>query len=282
MLRIFPPLRIHAWGGLGSQLFAVALASDITRRFPKRKLVIILHSSGVTKRKPEVCELFPEFKYIEIDDFLDRKSHDSKLKKRSLRRFVLHLLRAGALSSGILAEENVSHSRLVHGWTLSIRGHYSYRQIGNEFLSEIERRLTQLSKLNASDYKATTVIHYRLGDLLELTNKNSIPAERILNVICQMTEIESVTVLSDSPQRALHLLENVSCDHQFQAQELTTVQTIWAASQAKVFLGTSSKISYWVVLLRNYRDESLPNFMPNEDKKTLKVIKSNCVNVKFY
>ena len=282
MLTSYPPLRIHAWGGLGSQFFAVALASDISRRFPKRRLVIVLHSSGVTKRKPEVCEVFPDFKYIEVDDFSNRKNHDSKLKKRSLKTLIRRLLRLSALITRLVAEENDCNSRLVHWWTFSVRGHYSHRQIGNDFLTELKERLSQLSKLEVSDYSATAVIHYRLGDLLELTNKNPIAIERMLNIVSQMVEIESVTVFSDSPQRALLLLESFPSEHEYQVQELTTIQTIWAAAQARVFLGTSSKISYWVVLLRLHQNESLLNFMPSEDKRILRVINSNPLNVEYY
>lgn len=275
-------MRIHAWGGLGSQLFAVALASDISRRFPERKLVIVLHSSGVTKRGPEVCEVFPEFKYFEVDDFSNRKNHDSKLKNRSFKKLIRRLLRFSALFMGLIAEENDCNSKLAHRWTFSIRGHYSHRQIGNNFLAELKKRLSQLSKLEASNYNTTAVIHYRLGDLLELTNKNPIAVERILYVVSQFTEMESVTVLSDSPQRVHRLLESFPSVHEFQIQELTTVQTIWAATQAKVFIGTSSKISYWAVLLRLHQKESLQNFMPSEDKGILRVISSNLVNVDFY
>jgi hypothetical protein len=282
MHKFYPSLRIHVWGGLGSQLFAVALAFSVSKRFPGRELILALHSSGVTKRRPEVCELFPEFNYIEIDDYSTRESHDSQSKKWSLEAAIRGSLRFGALYTGILAEENHPDSRLVHRWTLSVRGHYFHRKIEDEFLTILKQRLAKISKLTNGDYRSFAIIHYRLGDLLELSNRSWIDARRIRNVIYQIVEVEAISVLSDSPPKALSLLQEESYERKLQAQELTTAETIWAGSQAKVFVGTSSKISYWIVLLRLANTQKLINFMPKEDRKTISIISGKSANVEYY
>ncbi len=60
-------------GGLGSQLFAVALLKDIQKGSPKRRIAIILHTGGVTRRLPEVVDLFPEISFNYMDDFSTAK-----------------------------------------------------------------------------------------------------------------------------------------------------------------------------------------------------------------
>ena len=47
-------LRVHCWGGLGSQLFALAHAYELRKKFPKRKIMLFLHTSGVSERFSEL------------------------------------------------------------------------------------------------------------------------------------------------------------------------------------------------------------------------------------
>ena len=82
MQRFLPPLRIHSWGGLGSQLFAIALAEELKVIFPKRSFKIVLHTGGVTRRLPEIVGLFPNFDYIYEDDFQSNVNAPQDLSKR--------------------------------------------------------------------------------------------------------------------------------------------------------------------------------------------------------
>ena len=62
-------LRIHCWGGLGSQLYAVALIYDLLKRFPKRKITLYLHTSGATRRHSEIEGIADIFEIKQVDDF---------------------------------------------------------------------------------------------------------------------------------------------------------------------------------------------------------------------
>ena len=67
------PIRIHCWGGLGSQLYAWALFERLSIRFPKRKLRLVLHTSGVTRRASDLNDLFSVDELITLDDFVHPK-----------------------------------------------------------------------------------------------------------------------------------------------------------------------------------------------------------------
>jgi hypothetical protein len=282
MLNKYPPLQIHVWGGLGSQLFAVAATFEISKRFPNRELILVIHSSGVTKRKPEIYELFPQFKYLEVDDFTTRETHDSQVRYFSLRSMYRALLRNVAIFTGLLAEENNGRYRKVHKWTLSVRGHYFHRSVDKDFLMLLGKRLAEVAGINIKEFQQKTVLHYRLGDLLVLKNKSNIDPKRIVNVISGLTDKSEVTVFSDSPEKATSLLKAASLGANIVTEDFSSANAIWAASHAKTFIGTSSKISYWIYLLRLFHDKHSRNFMADEDKKIVSTISSGETHVQYY
>ena len=59
MLSMLPAIKIHIWGGLGSQLYALALKIDLQKKFKTRKVVLVFHNSGVTRRDAELGSAFP-------------------------------------------------------------------------------------------------------------------------------------------------------------------------------------------------------------------------------
>ncbi|CAN2170454.1 hypothetical protein MCEMRE212_00042 [Candidatus Nanopelagicaceae bacterium] len=278
MPRKYTPLRIHVWGGLGSQLFAIALSMEISRKYPSRKIKLVLHSSGVTKRSPEICELFPEFDYQIVDDFRTRETHDSQVRSFSINKILRATFRNLALFTALLAEENNGHSRKVRRWTLSIRGHYFHRSINEDFVALLRGRLENIASINVEKFRQETVIHYRLGDLLELSNKSNVNPNRIRNAVLQNLQTSEVTIFSDSTEKALTLLKGGLSDIRLVPGDLSALNILWAASSAGTFIGTSSKISYWICILRFSRDRHLQSFLPKEDKliiDTISIVKSD-------
>jgi hypothetical protein len=282
MRRKLPPLRIHVWGGLGSQLFAVALAFELENRFPKREKVIVIHSSGVTRRSPEALYLFPEIKFIEADDYAGRTAHDSSIRRKLLKYQFIKLARLIALFVGLLAEENDGVTRKAHSWTLSIRGHYFHRPVNRNFIQILVSRLENNLGLDTTLRGLEASLHYRLGDLLELVNKKPIAPDRISEVMCTLESVNVVAVFSDSPSKALSLLSQDSCCKSFEAVELNAPSTLLAAFHSLVFVGTSSKISYWVTLMRSLKNNEYRTYMPVEDANILDLISLNTPEVYFY
>ena len=63
-------LVIHCWGGLGSQLYAWAMAEMVQTKYPRRKIEIVFHSSGVTKRYSDLNFLRSVFNIKFRDDYI--------------------------------------------------------------------------------------------------------------------------------------------------------------------------------------------------------------------
>lgn len=240
------------WGGLGSQLFAVAVAKHMLAQCPEKKLKVILHSGGVTKRLPEVISLYPELSFEYIDDFPRDGVIPPATKNTNWLRTLLKLL---LLKTGFVSEANddIDLSR-VRTWCRSLRGHYSYITVEEPFIHDLyERLLGQLNKKNK--VPRFLAIHYRLGDLLNLQEKSFIVPTRLEHAINNLgVEIESeeISLYSDSPEIALNKLESVGTLLNLKTHSVSAIETILECSKSLYFIGTSSKISFWIAGIRDH------------------------------
>ena len=274
MLQFLPPLRIHVWGGLGSQLFGVSLAHDLSNRFRRRKITLVLHTSGVTHRVPEVISLFPAFEYELRDDYLGEKFSEN-FTGPSLRDSFRALLKKSMRALFFLQTANDDHEFLrVKVWTLSLRGHYSYRSITNEFYSLLEKSIREVKGIDSVDQKSTCVIHYRLGDLLELQEKKPIPVEVIFDELEKARRklfFINVVVFSDSPKVALERFSKFGTQN-VSAPDANTLEVIANSIRAGYFIGTSSKISFWIAGLRASIFESSSSLPIRNDREYRKML----------
>ncbi len=278
----YPPLRIHVWGGLGSQLFAAALAYDFRSKFPRRKLIIVFHTGGVTKRKPEMLQLFPELLHEIVDDFSEKPTTSSSSVRVTVLRKLIKLIKSVGFAFGFVAEENSRNSKRAFPWTLSVRGHYSHRKLDPNFLKDLAQRLDLNSRSDEGNLPFNAILHYRLGDLLSLDQKKPIPADRIVSALAKCHEVHEILVLSDSPTIALAKLEQVSSGITFRLINATTKNAIKIGVSADLFFGTSSKISYWIILLRLLLADNRVSYLPIEDLENLKMHIGNSSSLKAY
>lgn len=261
-------IEVHCWGGLGSQLFALALIHDLEFRFPGRNFTLVLHSSGVTRRAPEIANLPFSHNFKVVDDFSQTgQSGETSL----LRKVVRRTLRQAVSGLGIVASGDTDFEfHKIRPWVRQIRGHYSRRTISNSFLLKLETFLN--GTLDSSSSSSTDIaIHYRLGDLLALAKKSPITVDRIASEVIRIQKHYPgrISLFSDSPQTASELLANmgVICDISDSFRE--SLEVINLARSASYFIGTSSKISYWVVCLRHFSKEELTSSMPSSDEQNL-------------
>jgi hypothetical protein len=253
-----PPLKIHTWGGLGSQLFAVALAFDAREKFPRRKIKIVLHTGGVTLRLPEVTDLFPGWDYEYVSDFEVSSIESAKKKNATVlqqfkRRFVARA-KAVVISSRIIVNCNddleYSHLRF---WTLACRGHYSYRYVNLNFYELLESALQNCRSIENQEFGDCLTIHYRLGDLLTLDRKNPVSASSIFSEstkLLSVSKFDSLVVLSDSPEVARDVFSRNTLKKLF-APSFNTIEVMSCAISSIYFLGTSSKVSFWIAAIRS-------------------------------
>jgi hypothetical protein len=264
------PLRIHCWGGLGSQLYALSTAYDSKIKFPKRKIKLVLHTGGVTKRLSELDFIHNiGFEIIQIDDFqIQGREYKSQVEsnKIKLRKFLIKILYF--FNFIVSANSNLDFDK-VHFWTVSTRGHYFNRTVSPDFYFYLLKHI-KLGKKPLKRSQTEIAIHYRMGDLLSLSTKSITPANKIIEIITQIKKGGNnlnINVYSDSPQIAKEILINAGLTGRLEVKDLPTIDVIRACIGANYFIGTSSKVSLWIVNIRRYMGETNHNYLEGFDDK---------------
>ena len=265
--RFLPNIKIHAWGGLGSQLYALALSIDLDGNFTTREVNIVAHSSGVTRRAPEYAIYSDEIEYK--DDF-------SKSPTRNFHVFnsIKNIVKALLLRIGVYAYCNSDNEvEMLKKWVIIIRGHYTYRTLSFATISKVYSRINNASNLLDSDFMTNSLaIHYRLGDLETLGYKSPIRTERFIDFIKDIVsknQIEKICVYSDSPETAIKNLKALLPSLNFVQRNLSPIDSVLESSQATFFIGTNSKLSTWIALFRTVSAKSNASYLPMEMKHTL-------------
>jgi len=250
-------IKVHSWGGLGSQLFALAVVFEINMRIPNRNIELIHHTSGVTKRFFEIESMLnSRFKLKVIDDHKVVKDQIRSNSARFLRRFFIRSIKL--ILNKIRISVNLDDSpnlNKIKPWTLEIRGHYSKRHIGHTFLEECIRFFNK-SDVDSDELSETLVVHYRLGDLLIIPEKTFIAPSRVIKCISEIKDIyplRRVIIYSDSTEEAKIKLEKIN--DMFSSVsfiEAPTQRVIQNSMNSSFFIGTNSKISIWIVKFRNH------------------------------
>jgi hypothetical protein len=284
MPKLAIPLKVHCWGGLGSQLFAVILYFELCEKFPRKRILLCLHEGGVTQRRSEILGIFKDISTQEIKDYTKPLSNSigTNFETRSVLRSQLKKLLVG--SKILLTLDESANIDSIKPWTMSIRGHYSYRKLDQESIDLLLSRLTTLGAgrfrgINASEISVG--LHYRLGDLLELSTKKPLELGRLTKVLAEILEsktAKTLTVFSDSPAKAIALLASELPGANLATEDLPTWETIGALSKSLVFVGTFSKVSLWVVIFRYFSSDATPSYMPVEARQNLELLLGRTLN----
>jgi hypothetical protein len=279
--------KIHVWGGLGSQLFAIALAYDLLELFFRMKPTLILHTSGVTKRHSEM-ELFKEdFHILEIDDF--KTSALGQSKPSFSNGIIRDLIKKFLSSLRLLELANSSlEFRRVKPWTFIYRGHYSYRYISHETTIKIAHRLGIIP--NSTEKIALgsgrqIVVHYRLGDLVTLSSKGPVSLDNLslqIKKVCDSLDTNSYSVYSDDLPLAINLLSKSLPGYRAIPCSGSTVETLKSITESLYFIGTNSKISIWGAILRHYLNSSINTCLPCSFHNQIECNIKSLSTVKFY
>jgi hypothetical protein len=256
-------LKIHCWGGLGSQMYAWALLERLHDKFPNRKFKLVFHTGGVTKRLPDLETLFMQNEKDFVQDFEsnEKENRNKSLSDKSIfaiKRNLLKILKKILITTGFVAISNneIEFSKLKP-WVVAVRGHYSELRIDLETINLMRRRTEGRSsgfRMNIKQNTNLDVLHYRLGDLLSMVEKSPIDTKRIANAIQEAKAGTTcpLWVLSDSPSHAVELLQRENPEIRFKSDDgsLDAWQSLMAMSNANIFIGTSSKLSIWAIIFR--------------------------------
>jgi hypothetical protein len=260
------------WGGLGSQLYALALRNEMLEKYPKRLIKLHLHTGGVTKRLSELDGIIDSKYLVFIDDFSpssnDGYAGDSLLEGSVAKEsFFLFLPRFILLKFGFVARMNDDLDSLkLKPWVRQIRGHYSTRQLSKEVISRMYSEIFS-SGLTASDVTSpiNKGIHYRLGDLLVIGTKEPTTIFNLSRGIGKALKIDpdnNFLVYSDSVGQACKNLEAAFLGTQFHHGIGSTLHAIHQLVGIEIFIGTASKITEWITIFRLIRDPSSCSIVP--------------------
>jgi len=253
-----PHIKIHVWGGFGSQLFALVMAWRISSKFKYRRVRLVFHSSGVTERIRELpSEWLQNVPFTEVRDF-KKTSPSGKLSQSKIAvnadksRFVGILL-----FLGVVARSNSEKEfNQLKCWVLDVRGHYTDLRVNDIELSKL-RTLIGLD----SEEKGIicSSVHYRLGDLIHLESKSYINPIRIHNTLKNhFTETLPIHIFSDSNSKEVaKIIHSLLDEEKASCFTLSPIETIRSCFHSREFLGTNSKISLWITIFRLSVDSGL-------------------------
>ncbi len=258
------PLKVHCWGGLGSQLLALNYYLGLTKKYPKRKIVLVLHNGGITNRPSEISFLSTKIFLHTVEDFYENaklvnKSIDFKPVRKN--RFSFKLIVKYLLNLLRIVITDDSKVLNVKFWTLAVRSTYILNPL---FRDDIARLSKVLEILVTGSQQNSIGIHYRLGDLPDLKPESLISTKAIsviVNDLCGLnSKINAVAVYSDS--RSDGIFFDVPRSVQVNWYSVDAIQTIKSLMSYDYFIGTSSKVSLWVAIFRWGLDIKGEVFLP--------------------
>lgn len=285
------PIYIHNWGGLGSQLFALAFILQLRQKKFARRIVLIHHTGGVTYRDLEASVFnYFDIPFKVVDDYQSLPKNTRSSLKQRFRRIVRRVASFLLASFGLLKTSKKPRS-LVKPWTVAVRHHYFRERLSSDILQLIgayyQQRGSAFTNLNSADEKLVYV-HHRLGDLQWLAEKGPVSMERIVRLICSLKNEKNskLIVSSDSPDIALaglssNLLTCKDSSHSIESFEGSLEEFLSAGMFADIFVGTNSKISIWIAIFRVQLGKE-KTFLPKEMRDDFMVISPYISRVNFY
>jgi hypothetical protein len=252
MVRWFaPPIRVHIWGGFGSQLFGLVIAWRLSTSHRYRRVKLVFHTSGVSERVRELpLSWLSDYSINEIQDFAKSGMVVEPTKTTSISKTLITFLNSVLIRIGLLARANTNlELTRLQPWVLALRGHYTEFRLEDFEVTRL-MNLFEIPKKRHSDNVLS--IHYRLGDLLNLSSKSYIQPPRISKALIHLSPKNiPVVIFSDSDSEdvssllASHLKERGSS-----YLRMSPIDTIRSCVNSMEFLGTNSKLSLWIAIFR--------------------------------
>ena len=255
----FRSIRIHSWGGFGSQLNALCFALSVKQLWPWKRVILVLHTSGVTFRGDEITSFLPKnIDYEIVDDYAEKTKPVERKRKVKFFTYVLDFTGLTIFPS---LKSEISR---VRPWTTSSRSSYTLNLIEDDTLIKLEEVIYSQTSLTTH---LLGVMHYRLGDLLVIQKGHIDPY--LLRKVIMRTGVNDWLIHTDSPAEAKELLSGSGFRKlHISFPSSSSIQVLRDGIESKTFIGTNSKLSLWISIFRCFM--TLPNtFMPLTLKETL-------------
>lgn len=282
ILSVLPAIRVHTWGGYGSQLFTAYLLLKLKQSFPGRRIRAINHTSGVTRRVTEFDFNSIGIKVIQKEDFempnsnLDElaiSQNRSQELKRCLRFYAIQTL----ITLKFLVDANNDKSYdLIKPWTIAIRGHYTNLKLQKEIVEDLYGRILG-SQIGSVTHASNIVVHYRLGDLLSLKQKSPVNPQRIDAILCSIfSKGQSLLLFSDISGSDLStFIKETRVLKNCHPLTLDPKSTLLNCVEAEILIGSNAKLSLWSAIFRHFifrKTTYLPRELEWADKNGISAI----------
>jgi hypothetical protein len=230
----------------------------------------MIHTSGVTRRISEFDFETLGVKIIQVEDYKAAEVQNGIHKARVSYSYNLpqairgHLYQILQWLRLVLSADTDLSFNLISLWTLSIRGHYTRLNL-DELLVESLYDALFLKESTFIIERNALVVHYRLGDLLHLDEKQPINVDRVEGVLDKLrVQTNHLVLLSDSNEEELaEFLKHSNYLKFSKSSNFDPNKTLRVCIDAEGFVGTGAKISLWATIFRYfiYQKES---FLPAE------------------
>ena len=279
-------LKIHCWGGLGSQLLALNYYLRVQELYPRKRIILVLHTGGITARNSEIDFLSNKINLLKVDDYRagsnDKQSHTTD--SNSIFNFVKASIKPLANNFRFVITDDKKVLK-VKFWTFSVRCTYTSNVLRKQDIVHMAGILGIDSNSSEQNF---TGVHYRMGDLPTLKPSALVPLDSVSKVINDLVKagavIDKVRIYSDSiiENSNLQLPKEINSEW----KSVDTLQTISELSRSKYFIGTSSKVSLWVAIFRwalnTAGDVYLPSSIMNQFDQLTNIDRSGSVQIKSY
>jgi hypothetical protein len=247
------PIQIHSWGGFGSQVNALLMywhVKDLSQRRPAK---LIFHSSGLTRREPEILKLLStEDSFLFIDDFGQKLAN-----RESKRNLKAKLVRGVLQKSKVVIFSDNKETFSIKPWTFQLRGSYTNLRFSQDLFLKL---LTNIRRVTPKVFDCVNSSHYRAGDLLlkkpeSLVNPNIFFNQ--LSIASKMStsgvDFDVFSESSDLVDRYIHDFSSIfpeSTVFRVHSKEVDSLLLVLTCIDSETFVGTSSKLSILIAILR--------------------------------
>ena len=223
--------------------------------------MLIIHTSGITRRDIEIESLLQNILFKVVDDFDGQRRPTIKQLKPSRKieaikaKFYV-LAKAFLKTAGLLSDlENNKAYNSVKPWLLSVRGHYTSYPFSSADVLKLYEVISSVDSeaLGGESLVEVLAIQYRLGDLLNLPDKGFVDPKLLIDItnsIAGKSNISKTILLTDSPAEATQLLDTGK--RNWKVANLSPISTIKICVESSEFIGTNSKISFWISVFRAF------------------------------
>ena len=156
-------LKIHCWGGLGSQLLALNYYLRVQEMFPGKRIILVLHTGGITARSSEIDFLSSKINLLKVDDY--RASSNSKKLHNSDSKSIFSFIKIYVKFLANYFRFMITDDRKVFKvrfWTYSVRCTYTSNVLRKQDIV----RMAGILGIDSNSLEQNFLgVHYRMGDL---------------------------------------------------------------------------------------------------------------------